>query len=161
MYDLLVLAFHSDSTRVGTLLLAHDGSNRPFPDIGVFEGHHDLTHHQNRAEWIQKVSEIDLWYARQFARFLDRLDKTQDVDGRSLLQNSMIVYGGGNADANRHTHSNLPIVLVGGGGGTLKPGRFVQHGSKPVSNLFLSLATRFGLEDLTQFGDSTAPLENV
>lgn len=161
MYDLLLLAFQSDSTRVGTLLLAHDGSNRPFEDIGITEGHHDLTHHQNRPEWIQKVSEIDLWYARQFARFLDRLSKTTDVDGKSLLHNSMIVYGGGNADANRHTHSNLPIVLAGAGGGSLQTGRFVKHGSQPVSNLFLSLADRCGVPSLAQFGDSTGRLADI
>jgi hypothetical protein len=161
MYDLLLLSFQSDSTRVATLLLAHDGSNRPFNDIGIFEGHHDLTHHQNRAEWIQKVSEIDLWYARQFAKFLDKLREAKDVDGKSLLDNSMIVYGGGNADANRHTHTNLPIVLAGAGGGTLKGGRFVKHGSVPVSNLFLGLADRMGVTNLESFGDSTGRLENV
>lgn len=161
MYDLLLLAFQSDSTRVGTLLLAHDGSNRSFEDIGISEGHHDLTHHQNRAEWIQKVSEIDLWYARQFAGFLNRLRETTDVDGNSLLHNSMIVYGGGNADANRHTHSNLPIVLAGAGGGSLKTGRFVKHGSKPVTNMFLSLADRCGVTALDRFGDSTGRLENL
>ncbi|HEV3342948.1 MAG TPA: DUF1552 domain-containing protein [Pirellulales bacterium] len=161
MYDLLLLAFQSDSTRVGTLLLAHDGSNRPFEDIGIFEGHHDLTHHQNRADWIQKVTEIDLWYARQFAKFLTRLRETTDVDGQSLLNNSMIVYGGGNADANRHTHSNLPIVLAGAGGGSLKTGRYVKHGSKPVSNLFLGLADRCGLKSLDHFGDSSGRLEDI
>jgi hypothetical protein len=161
MYDLMLLSFQNDSTRVATLLLAHDGSNRPFEDIGIFEGHHDLTHHQNRAEWIQKVSEIDLWYARQFGKFLEKLQQTQDVDGNSLLHNSMIVYGGGNADANRHTHSNLPIVLAGAGGGTLSGGRYVRHGSKPVSNLFLSMADRMGVPDLEKFGDSTGRLDNV
>lgn len=161
MYDLLLLAFQSDSTRVGTLLLAHDGSNRPFEDIGISEGHHDLTHHQNRADWIQKVTEIDLWYARQFARFLGRLRETTDVDGSTLLHNSMIVYGGGNADANRHTHSNLPIVLAGAGGGSLKTGRYVKHGSKPVTNMFLSLADRCGLQSLDRFGDSTGRLEDI
>lgn len=161
MYDLLLLAFQSDTTRVGTLLLAHDGSNRPFEDIGVTEGHHDLTHHQNRPEWIAKVSDIDLWYVRQFARFLDRLNQTMDVDGKSLLHNSMIVYGGGNADANRHTHSNLPIVLAGAGGGTLKTGRHVKHGGKPVTNMFLSLADRCGVKSLENFGDSTGRLEDI
>lgn len=161
MYDLLLLAFQSDSTRVATLLLAHDGSNRPFNDIGIFEGHHDLTHHRNQAEWIQKVTEIDLWYARQFARFLERLRDVKDVDGQSLLDNSMIVYGGGNADANAHTHTNLPIVLAGKGGGTLHGGRFVKHGSLPVSNLFLSLADRLGIKDLETFGDATGRLEDV
>lgn len=161
MYDLLLLAFESDSTRVGTLLLAHDGSNRSFEDIGILEGHHELTHHQNRPDWIQKVAEIDLWYARQFARFLRRLRETTDVDGNSLLHNSMIVYGGGNADANRHTHRNLPILLAGAGGGTLQPGRYVNHGSQPVSNMFLSLADRCGVKNIESFGDSTGRLESI
>ena len=73
MYDMLVLAFQTDSTRVATLLLAHDGSNRSFDQIGISEGHHDLTHHQNRKDWIEKVAEIDLWYVRQFAKFLEKL----------------------------------------------------------------------------------------
>ena len=161
MYDMLLLAFQSDSTRVATLLLAHDGSNRSFEDIGISEGHHDLSHHQNRADWIQKITEIDLWYARQFARFLDKLNKVNDVDGNSLLHNSMIVYGGGNADANRHTHDNLPFVLAGAGGGSLQSGRYVRHGGKPATNLFLSLADRMGLESLEKFGDSTGRLENL
>ncbi len=161
MYDLMVLAFQTDSTRVASMLLAHDGSNRSFADIGVPEGHHDLSHHFNNEEKIKKVASIDRWYAEQFAKFLGKLSATKDVDGRSLLDNSMIVYGGGNADANRHTHSDLPIVLAGGGGGTLKPGRFVKHGSKPTTNLFLSLADRMGLEDLKQFGDSTGRLEDI
>ena len=145
MFDMLILAFQTDSTRVATLMLAHDGSNRSFDQIGISEGHHDLTHHQNRPDWISKVADIDLWYVRQFARFLEKLQATKDVDGKSLLHNSMIVYGSGNADANRHTHNNLPIVLAGGGGGTLTPGRYVKHGSKPLTNLYLSMADRLGL----------------
>jgi Protein of unknown function (DUF1552) len=161
MYDILVLAFQTDSTRVATLMLAHDGSNRSFDHIGIVEGHHDLTHHRNRSEWIDKVADIDQWYVRQFARFLDKLEKRQDVDGKSLLHNSMIVYGSGNADGNRHTHDNLPLVLAGGGGGTLSPGRYVQHNSKPTTNLFLSMADRLGIEGLARFGDSTGPLANI
>ncbi len=161
MYDLLVLAFQTDSTRVATMLLAHDGSNRSFADIGIPEGHHDLSHHFNSEEKIKKVAEIDLWYAKQFAMFIDKLSSTKDVDGQSLLHNSMIVYGGGNSDANRHTHTNLPLVLAGGGGGTLTTGRYVKHGSKPATNLFLSLADRMGLKDLEHFGDSTGRLADV
>jgi hypothetical protein len=161
MYDMLVLAFQTDSTRVATVLLAHDGSNRSFDQIGISEGHHDLTHHMNRKEWIDKVADIDLWYVRQFAKFLEKLRQTKDVDGSSLLHNSMIVYGSGNADANRHTHYNLPLVLAGAGGGTLKPGRYVKHGSKPMTNLFLGVAHRLGLRRLERFGDSTGVLENI
>ena len=92
---------------------------------------------------------------------LEKIQATQDIDGKSLLHNSMIVYGSGNADANRHTHDNLPVVLAGAGGGTLTPGRYVKHGSKPMTNLFLSMADRLGLRGLERFGDSTGRLENV
>lgn len=161
MFDTLVLAFQTDSTRVATMLLAHDGSNRSFAEIGIPEGHHDLSHHRNNQEWIQKLSDIDLWYAKQFGRFIERLRDTKDVDGKSLLDNSMILYGSGNADGNNHTHVNLPIVLAGGGGGTLTPGRFVKHGAKPASNLFFSMAERMGVRGLERFGDSTGRLANI
>ena len=161
MYDILLLSFQTDSTRVATLLLAHDGSNRSFADIGIPEGHHDLSHHQNNEEKIQKVADIDLWYVQQFSKFLQKLQETKDVDGNSLLHNSMIVYGGGNADGNRHTHVNLPILLAGAGGGSVTPGRFVKHGSKPLTNLYLSMADRMGIKDLERFGDSTGQLKDV
>jgi len=161
MFDMLILAFQTDSTRVGTVLLAHDGSNRSFAEIGISEGHHDLSHHFDNQEKIKKVAEIDLWYVKQFAKFLQKMEAVKDVDGKSLLHNSMIVYGGGNADGNRHTHSNLPIILAGEGGGTLTPGRFIKHGGKPASNLFLSMADRMGISSLQRFGDSTARLSNV
>jgi hypothetical protein len=161
MYDMLVLAFQTDMTRVATLLLAHDGSNRSFDHIGISEGHHDLSHHQNRAAWIEKVADIDLWYATQFARFLERLRDTPDVDGKPLLHNAMIVYGSGNADGNRHTHSNLPVVLAGRAGGTLDANRYVKHSRVPMTNLFLSMADRMGVSDLKRFGDSTDRLGKV
>lgn len=161
MFDMLVLAFQTDSTRVATMLLAHDGSNRSFEQIGISEGHHDLTHHQNRADWIAKVADIDLWYVRRFARFLDRLDSIKESDGKSLLYHSMIVYGSGNSDGNRHTHVDLPIVVAGAGGGTLNPGRYVKHGSKPMTNLFLSMAERMGASDLKRFGDSDGKLADL
>jgi len=161
MFDILLLAFQTDSTRVATLLLAHDGSNRSFAEIGIPEGHHDLSHHFNDTEKIQKISDIDVWYVKQFAKFLQKMEAAKDVDGQSLLHNSMILYGSGNADGNRHTHVNLPIVLAGAGGGMLTPGRFVKHGSKPTTNLFLSLADRLGISSLQRFGDSSGRLANI
>lgn len=161
MYDMLALAFKTDSTRIGTFTLAHDGSNRSFGEIGVFEGHHDLSHHQGNLERIAKIEKIDRWYAEQFARFLKDLHETRDIDGNSILHNTRIVYGSGNADGNRHSHDNLPVILAGGGGGQLTPGRYVQHGSKPMSNLFLTLADQIGVTKLDRFGDSTARLGNV
>jgi hypothetical protein len=161
MFDMLLLAFKTDSTRVATFLLGHDGDNRSFSEIGIAEGHHDLSHHQNDPDRVEKVAQIDRWYAEKFARFLTKLDNTMDVDGNSILHNSRIVYGSGNADGNRHTHENLPVILAGGGGGLLTPGRYVQHGSKPMSNLFLSLADQVGVSGLERFGDSTGRLGNI
>ena len=161
MFDMMVLAFQTDSTRVATFLLQNEGSNRPFAEIGIAEGHHYLTHHQNKQDMIAKVAEIDLWYMKQFARFLEKMENTKDVDGKSLLQNSMIVYGSGNADGNRHTHVNLPVILAGGGGGTLAPGRFVQAGGVPMSNLLLSMADRLGVKGLERHGDSTGRFDRI
>ena len=161
MYDLMLLAFKTDSTRVATFVLGHDGDNRSFSEIGITEGHHDLSHHQNNPERVDKVAQIDRWYAEQFANFLGRMDRTPDVDGHSLLHNSRIVYGSGNADGNRHTHENLPVILAGAGGGAFRGGRFVQHGAQPLSNLFLNLADGAGVTGLDRFGDSTGRLGNV
>src|SRR4029434_9055943 len=112
---------------------------------------HNLTHHQSKQDMIDKVKEIDLWYVKQLAKFLEKMEQTKDVDGNSLLHNSMIIYGSGNADGNRHTHSNLPLILAGRGGGALTTGRYVQHGSLPMSNLFLTLADRMGVQNLDRF----------
>lgn len=161
MFDMMVLAFQTDSTRVATFLLANEGSNRPFPEIGIAEGHHSLTHHMNKQDMIDKVAQIDLWYVKQFGRFLDKLEQTKDVDGRSLLHNSMILYGSGNADGNRHTHTNLPVVLAGAGGGTLTPGRFAKFGGVPMSNLLLGLAARMGAGNIERIGDSTGRLDSI
>ncbi len=161
MYDLMLLAFQTDSTRVISFMTAADGTNRSFSEIGVPEGHHDISHHQNKAELVAKVAKIEHWYAAQFARFLKKMADTPDMDGHSLLHNSQILYGSGCADGNLHSHSNLPILLAGGAGGTLQPGRHVDHGPQPVTNIFLSMADRVGLKTLERFGDSTGRLANV
>ena len=161
MFDMMVVAFQTDSTRIATFLLANEGSNRPFPEIGIAEGHHSLTHHMNKQDMIDKVAQIDLWYMKQFARFLEKMEQTTDVDGSSLLHNSMILYGSGNADGNRHTHTNLPVLLAGAGGGALTPGRLAKFGSVPMSNLLLGLAARMGARDVDRLGDSTGRLDAI
>jgi hypothetical protein len=161
MFDMMALAFQTDSTRIATFLLANEGSNRPFPEIGIAEGHHSLTHHMNKQDMIEKVAQIDLWYMTQFAKFLEKLEQTKDLDGNSLLHNSMIIYGSGNADGNRHTHTNLPVILAGGGGGTLSPGRFAKFGSVPMTNMLLGLGSRMGARDLDRIGDSTGRLDAI
>lgn len=161
MYEMLALAFQTDSTRIATLLLAHDGSNRAFPDIGIPEGHHYLSHHRNNEEMMEKIARIDQWYIQQFAWFLNKLEQTKDIDGKSLLDNSMIVYGCGNSDGNRHTHVNLPIILAGGGGGTLQTGRYLKLDGIPMSNMLMTLADRMGAKSVDQFGDATGKLDGV
>ena len=101
MFDMMILAFQTDSTRIATFLLANEGSNRTFPDVNISEGHHNLSHHRNKKETMDKIADIDRWYVLQFAKFLEKMDAVKDVDGKSLLHNSMIVYGSGNADGNR------------------------------------------------------------
>ena len=110
---------------------------------------------------MEKVAQIDQWYMAQFAKFLKKLEETKDVDGNSILHNSMIVYGCGNSDGNRHTHANLPIVVAGSAGGSFEAGRFVKAGGQPMSNLFLSMADRMGVPGLERFGDSTGRLTAV
>lgn len=157
MFDMMALAFQTDSTRVSTLILAYDGSNRTFPEIGIAEGHHHLTHYQTQPELAAKVARIDQFYMDRFARFLERLNSMQESDGTSLLHNSMIVYGGAIADGNRHSHDNLPVVLAGSGGGKLQTGRFLKVPDQPMSNLFVSMLDSFGCPT-ESFGDSDGRL---
>jgi len=159
MFDIMLLAFQTDSTRIATLLLAAEGSNHTFPEVGISEGHHNLSHHQNKPDIIAKVKQIDLWYAMQLGKFLEKMDATKEANGQSLLHNSMIVYGSGNADGNRHTHINLPILLAGAGGGTLQTGRYLKPEPAPLSNLLLSMADRMGATGLERHGDSTGRLK--
>lgn len=161
MYDLLVLALRTDSTRIATLLLAGDGTNRAFPQIGIAEGHHYCSHHRGNPDLIEKVGRIDRFYMERFARFLGKMDAAKDPDGTSVLHNSMIVYGCGNSDGNRHTHTNLPLVLAGAGGGTLSPGRSLRYSSTPVTNLYLGLAQRMGVSGVPRIGDSTGVIAGI
>jgi len=156
MFDMLLLAFQTDSTRVATMLIAHEGSNRSFAEIGIAEGHHNLTHHKNDAAIIDKVKEIDRWYVAHLAKFLEKMDATPDVDGQSLLHHSMILYGSGNADGNRHTHDNLPVIVAGAGSGAFKPGQYVKTAPTPITNLYLSMADAMGSpQRIANHGDST------
>lgn len=161
MCDMLVLAFQTDSTRIGTFLLAHDGSNRSFKDQGVSEGHHELSHHQNDKEKLEKIGKIDRFYTEQLAYFLGKMRGVKDEDGRSLLDNSMVVYASGLADGNRHSHDNLPVLVAGRAGGAFTPGRHVNLGENtPMTNLYVRMLGEMGVETKT-FGDSTGRLEKV
>ncbi len=158
MFDLLCLAFQTDTTRIGTLLLAYDGSNRTFPNLGIGEGHHYLTHNQRESDLAEKVAKIDQFYVARLARFLKKLAETKDLDGQSILHNSLIVYGGAIADGNRHTHANLPVILAGSAGGAIATGRYLDAGSVPMSNLFVEMLNIAGVET-DRFGDSNGRLK--
>lgn len=160
MFDLQVLAFQTDTTRISTFLLAHDGSNRSFREIGVPDGHHYLSHHQNNGDKLEQIAKIDKFYCDQLAYFLKRMSEAREGE-HSVLDNSMVVYGGGISCGNRHTHSNLPVILAGGGAGTLTPGRHVEIAEKtPMTNLYISMLDRMGVE-VDEFGDSTGKLEGI
>lgn len=161
MFQMMALAFETDATRISTMLLARDGSNRSFPEINVAEGHHSLSHHREDKDMIQKVTQIDLFYAQRLAEFLAALESKQDSDGNSILHNSMIVYGCGNSDGNRHTHANLPIVVAGNGGGALNPGQHLATQATPMCNLYLNMLDAMGTPAMDRFGDSTGRLSGV
>jgi hypothetical protein len=160
MFDMMVLAFQSDSTRISSFLLAHDGSNRSFREIGVPEGHHALSHHKNDPEKINKLAKIDHFYSEQFAYFINKLSNTKEVDGSRLIDHCMIVFGGGISDGNRHRHSDLPVLLAGGSSHGLKTGRHVDFESVPMTNLYLGLLNRMGVQ-ASQVGDSTGILADI
>ena len=161
MLDMMTLAFQTDSTRVATFMLAHDGSNRNFSEIGVTSGHHELSHHQNDAGKLAQIARIDRVYMEHFAYFLKRLRDTKEANGKSLLENSMVVYCSGLSDANRHAHNNLPVILAGHGGGALQPGKHLALSSpQPMTNLYMSLLGRMGVE-AERMGDSTGALQGV
>src|SRR5262249_15509994 len=120
MFDLLTLGFQTDTTRIATFMMAHDGSNRAFPEIGGPAAHHHISHHQRDPIKLDKIAKIDRFYVEQLAYFLNRLKTTREGEA-SLLDRSMIVYGAGISDGDAHDHPRLPVILAGRGGGTLNP----------------------------------------
>jgi len=158
MLDLTALAFQSDATRIVVFMLAHEGSNRAFPEIGIPEAHHQLSHHRNEEDKLAKIAAIDRFYVEQLRYFLERMKAAPDGEG-TLLDGSMVLYGSGISEGNKHWHDNLPLILAGRGGGTLKPGRDLAYPDPtPLANLFVSLLDRLGAP-VPRFGDSTGPLE--
>jgi len=160
MFDLMTIAFRADLTRVTTFMMAREGSNRPYREIGVSEGHHGLTHHRLNQDWIEKITKINEYHVAQFAWWLQQLDTIPDGDG-TLLDNMMVAYGSSISDGNRHTHHDLPIVLAGGGAGTLKSGRHIRYAREtPLTNLYMSMLDRMGVRP-GSIGDSNGVLSQL
>ena len=160
MYDLLALALQTDATRIATMMVQHDGSNRAYPFIGVSDGHHDLSHHGNSPEKKEKIAKINRFHIEQFAYFLGKIKAMREGSG-TVLDNSMIVCGSGIGDGNAHNHNELPVILAGGGSGTLQPGRHVRFDKDtPMTNLYLSMFERMGVK-ADRMGDSDGVLKNI
>ena len=160
MFDMWTLAFQADLTRVTTFMMGHEVSSRAYPEIGVPDAHHPISHHQGDADKIVKCAKVNLFHMQMFAYFLDKLRNTPDGDG-SLLDSSIIMYGSGMSDGNLHAHLDLPILLAGGGNGHLKGGRHLRFAKgTPVANLHLTLLDKLGLR-MEQFGDSTGQLREL
>jgi hypothetical protein len=160
MEDLLVLAFQGDVTRISTLVIANEGSNRSYPFIEVPEGHHELSHHGDDAKKHEKLKKINRFHITQFAHLLERLQAIKEGEG-TLLDNCTIVYGSGIGDGNRHNHNDLPILLAGRAGGTIKSGRHIAYANgTPLNNLYLSLLDRMHVK-CESLGDSSARLPKL
>jgi hypothetical protein len=160
MTDMMVLAFKADITRISTMIVGREGSVRAYPEIGVNDGHHPLTHHQGNMEMLAKVRQINELHAKLFAEFLLKLKNTPEGDS-NLLDRSMICYGSGLSDGNGHTHDQLPTLLAGRGGGFISPGRHIIYQREtPVTNLFLTMLHRVGVNP-DHVGDSTGRLPGI
>ncbi len=160
MCDMMVLAFQTDSTRISTLMFANAGDNKNYRKIGVADGHHDLSHHQSDAAKLEKITQINRFHIQQLSYLLQKMKSIREGE-RTLLDNSMIVYGSGISDGNRHNHDNLPILLAGSGGGAFETGRHVRYDLEtPVCNLFMSMLDRVGV-NAPYIGDSTGRLQGL
>jgi len=158
--DLVALAFQTDTTRVITFVLANEGSNRLYHELGIHDGHHEISHHRNRPERIATLRKINVYHMQQFAYILQKLKNTKEGDG-TLLDHSMVSLGGGNADSDRHEHWNVPTLLCGKGGGTVATGRHIHYAQEtPLSNLWLSMLDRMNCS-IDSLGDSSGRLSEL
>jgi hypothetical protein len=160
MTDMLTVAFQADLSRVFTFLVTREGSSRPYREIGIPDGHHPLTHHRNDPGMLEKVAQINHYHVSHFAKWIEKLKATQEGDS-NLLDNSMIVYGAGLSDGNRHTHHDLPTIVLGRGGNYINSGRrIVYRKETPMANFHRAMMDRMGAK-VDFFGDSTGKLDGL
>ncbi len=160
MFDLQLLALQGNITRVVTFQLARETSNRTYPEIGVSDPHHPLTHHGNDPEKIAKVAKINQFHVSLFAEYLQKLQATPEGDG-SLLDHVLYLYGSGMGNPNVHDHVNLPIIVAGGAAGNMRGGRHIRYkDATPLANLHLTLLDKVGVR-LDSFADSDGKIDEL
>lgn len=160
MFDLQILAMQGDITRVSTFQLARETSNRSYPELGVSESHHPLSHHGNNPDKIRKMAKINQFHVSLFAEFIKKLQNTPEGNG-SLLDNTLCLYGSGMGDPNKHDHTNLPTIVVGGSAAGMKGGRHITYdNTTPLANVHLTLLNKVGV-DLEHFADSTGQAKEL
>jgi hypothetical protein len=159
MFDLQVLAFASDTTRVFSFKMGRDASSRVYPESGVRTGFHPASHHQGREDRVLEFKKINDYHVSLVPYFLKKLKETPDGDG-NLLDNTLVIYGSPMGDSNIHNHKKCPLFVVGKAGGELRGGLHVKAGDgTPMANAFLSVLHKLGVDDLNSFGDSTGALD--
>jgi hypothetical protein len=160
MHDLLVVAFQADITRISTLLYSREGSNRAYPMLGFTDGHHPITHHRYLPDLVEKVTKINCYHLEQFAYFVGKLKSIQEGDG-TLLDHSMIIYGSSLSDGNSHSHVKLPVIMLGRGDGSIKPGRHLVYADQPpMTNFYLNVLDRLGVPT-EKLGDSNGKVQQL
>ncbi|MCM8538583.1 MAG: DUF1552 domain-containing protein [Lentisphaeraceae bacterium] len=159
LMDLMVLAWEVDATRICSMIVADGGSNQSFPELGINGGHHTLSHHRGKKDIVAQLEKIDLFYMNRLAYFLKKLNDRK-VNGQSLLQQSMVMYGSGISNGNSHSHKNLSMVLAGHANGKLTPGTHREYKKAPLANLYVSMLEKFGTP-VKSFADSTGKLERI
>jgi hypothetical protein len=157
MFDLQVLAYQCDLTRVVTFMVGREHSGMTFPQIGVPDAHHPISHHQQQPELMEKVAKINAYHVKVFTYLLEKLRATPDGDG-TLLDHISLIYGAGIADSNSHSPMNIPVILAGGGAGTFKGGRHIAFKDERLANLHLTLLDQFGIHR-ESLGDSTGRVD--
>ena len=158
MFDMLHVAFQTDTTRVFSFQMARELSQRIYPEIGCLDPHHALSHHRNEPLLMAANQRLQIYHYGLFAKFVQKLKDTPDGDG-TLLDHSVLMYGSGMSDSNAHSHQGVPIVVVGGGAGTIKGNRHLSHPRlTPLANLHVAFAEKFGL-GLQQFGESNGKID--
>jgi hypothetical protein len=160
MMDLLALAYQTDLTRISTFMLAREVSGRAYPEIGVSDSHHPLSHHQDEAAKLERLHKINEYQFRQFAYLVDKLASMKEGEG-TMLDSTLFLYGTGISDSNTHFHDDLPIAVVGGKAAGIKGGRYIRYGKgTPLANLHVTILEKLGF-GVEKFGDSTGKVDRL